>query len=381
MGVGNVGDSLPNDVNELRERLSSLSGQELFALIIVLGIAILLLDLVRRLVMGELAPGRLWRYLWNGLVDSLYIALAAIGLSMTYSILRFANFSHGDLVTTGAFSGWAVAWLIGGWGVYSVGELVLFSPTPAGPTGGELGMDVLASPVAILVGLVMAALLTIAVALAIDRLVYRRMRDAGGIALLIASVGVALALRYLIGVFWTVESHSATASSPILTDLPGWVPVQRINLHELTLVAIAIALIAGLHLLLQYTKLGKAMRAMADNKDLALITGIPTERVIFATWTIGAGLAGVAGYLIVLDRGQFSINIGWFLLLLIFAAVILGGIGSIYGALVGSLVIGITINVSLIWIPSDMNEIAAFTLMILILIVKPDGLLGGVETA
>jgi branched-chain amino acid transport system permease protein len=381
MGVGNMGETVPDSISDARDRLSSLSGQELFALLIVLAIVILLIDLVRRIVMGELALGRLWRYTWNGLVDSLYIALAAIGLSMTYSILRFANFSHGDLVTTGAFSGWAIAWLIGGWGVYSAGELLLFSPTPAGPTGGDLGMNVLASPVAIIVGLVAAALLTIAVALAIDRLVYSRMRDAGGIPLLIASVGVALALRYIIGVFWTVESHSATASAPIITDVPAWFPVDRINLHEMTLVVTAVALIVGLHLLLQYTKLGKAMRAMADNKDLALITGIPTERVIFATWTIGAGLAGVAGYLIVLDRGQFSINIGWFLLLLIFAAVILGGIGSIYGALVGSIVIGLTINVSLIWIPADLNEIAAFTLMILILIVKPDGLLGGVETA
>ena len=381
MGVGNTGEGVSELVDEVRDRLSSPSGQELFALLIVLGIVVLALDLVRRLATGEMAFGRLWRYTWNGLVDSLYIALAAIGLSMTYSILRFANFSHGDLVTTGAFSGWAVAWVIGGWGVYGIGELVLFSPTAAGPTGGELGMNVLASPVAILVGLVAAALLTVAIALAIDRLVYRRMRNASGISLLIASVGVALALRYIIGVFWTVESHSATASAPILEEIPAWLPFERLNLHELTLVVTAVGLIVGLHLLLQYTKLGKAMRAMADNKDLALITGIPTERVIFATWTIGAGLAGVAGYLIVLDRGQFSINIGWFLLLLIFAAVILGGIGSIYGALVGSLVIGLTINVSLVWIPADLNEIAAFTLMILILIVKPDGLLGGVETA
>ena len=381
MGVGNTGNRISDVVDETRDRLSSPSGEELFALAIVLGIAILLLDLVRRILFGEMTVGGLWGYLWNGLVDSLYIALGAIGLSMTYSILRFANFSHGDLITTGAFSGWAVAWLIGGWGAYGVGELILFSPTPTGPTGGGLDMDVLASPVAILIGLLAAAALTIAVALAIDRLVYKRMRDAGGISLLIASVGVALALRYIIGVFWTVESHSATASAPIIEEVPWWLPFDRVNLHEMTLVVISLLLIVGLHLLLQRTKLGKAMRAMADNKDLALITGIPTERVILATWTIGAGLAGAAGYLIVLDRGQFSINIGWFLLLLIFAAVILGGIGSIYGALVGSLVIGLTINVSLVWIPADLNTIAAFTLMIMILIVKPDGLLGGVETA
>lgn len=120
---------------------------------------------------------------------------------------------------------------------------------------------------------------------------------------------------------------------------------------------------------------------MADNKDLALVTGIPTERVVRATWIIGGGLAGVAGYFVVLDRGVIGFNLGWFLLLLIFAAVILGGIGSIYGAIAGGLVIGITYNIVLIWIPSDFNEAAAFALMILVLLYRPDGIFKGVTTA
>nr|WP_256531105.1 branched-chain amino acid ABC transporter permease [Halovivax cerinus] len=333
---------------------------------------LLVVDLIRRLVTGDITFASLLEYLWWGLRDAMYIGLAAVGLSMTYSILRFANFSHGDLITTGAFGGWAAAYLVGGVGVAGVGELILVRATSGGVSPEAVGLDVFASPLAILVGLVVAGAITVLVALAIDRLVYKRMRDQGGIAMLIASVGVALTLRYLLAIIFTNSKRGVTASAP---------DVGPFTAHELTLVLIALVLIVGLHLLLQYTKLGKSMRAMADNKDLALITGIPTERVITATWIIGAAFAGISGYLVVLDRGSISINLGWFLLLLIFAAVILGGIGSIYGALAGSLVIGMTVNVSLIWLPSDLSKVTAFVLMILILVFKPNGLLGGVETA
>lgn len=349
-----------------------------FRIVAFLVLLLLGLDLLRRVLFGGLAVTQIGSLLWNGIVDSLYIGLAGIGLSMTYSILQFANFSHGDLITAGAFGGWTVAYLIGGVGVASLGSRILLD-ADGGAQAGELGMSVVASPIAITVGLVAAVLITIGVALAADRLVYSRLREASGITLLIASVGVALALRYIIAIIYTIDARGIVASAPFWN--PAWLPLERgINLHELTLVVAAGALIVGVHLMLQYTKLGKAMRAMSDNRDLALVTGIPTERVVTATWVIGGGLAGAAGYLIVLDQTQITINVGWFLLLLIFAGVILGGIGSIYGALAGSLVIGVTINLSLIWVPADLNEVTAFTLMILVLLFKPEGLFGGVET-
>lgn len=363
----------------VRSSLRTTRSRQIFGVVLLLGVLILALDLVRLVVTGGIPLSRLSAYLWNGFVDSLYIGLAAVGLSMTYSILRFANFSHGDLLTTGAFSGWTVAYLIGGIGLADLSSRLLLDADGGAPSG-QLGMDVLASPMAIFLGLIAAVIVTVLVALAIDRLVYRKLRDAGGITLLIASVGVALALRYIIAIFYTQDSRGVVASAPFW-DPPDYVPMEPINLHEATLVVSALALIVGVHVLLQYTKLGTSMRAMSDNRDLAQITGIPTERVITATWVIGAGLAGAAGYLIILDQSQITINLGWFLLLLVFAAVILGGIGSIYGALAGSLIIGITINLSLVWIPSDLNEVAAFTLMILVLIFKPEGLLGGIETA
>ena len=366
------------NVSRMRDRLTNPSFQDLFGFLLVAVIGVLALDLVRRVVVGELPPSQLSSLLWNGFVDSLYIGLAAIGLSMTYSILRFANFAHGELLTVGAFGGWTVAYLLGGIGAAGLGSRLLLD-ADGGAQAGALGMSVLGSPLAIVIGVVAAAIITILIALAIDRVVYRKLREAGGITLLIASVGVALALRYVIAIVYTQDTRGIVASAPFWE--PAWLPIERVNLHELTLVVSAIVLIVAVHLLLQHTKLGKSMRAMSDNRDLAMVTGISTERVITATWIIGSGLAGVAGYLIVLDRSQITINLGWFLLLLVFAAVILGGIGSIYGALAGSLVIGITINLSLVWIPSDLNEVAAFTLMILVLIFKPDGLFGGVETA
>jgi len=123
------------------------------------------------------------------------------------------------------------------------------------------------------------------------------------------------------------------------------------------------------------------MRAMADNEDLARVTGIPTERVVRLTWTLGGALAGVSGYLLVLESGTISFNFGWILLLLIFAAVIVGGIGSIYGAMVGGVLIGLVDRLALIWLPSGLTRAAAFLVLIVVLLLRPSGIFSGVSTA
>ncbi|SDQ33684.1 branched-chain amino acid ABC transporter permease [Natronobacterium texcoconense] len=362
-----------------RGRLSKVTVEQWFGALILAVLGVLVLDLVRRVVFGELPVDTLSVFLWRGLVDGLIIALAAVGLSMTYAILKFANFSQGDLVTTGAFAGWTGSYVVAGIGVADFGSRILLN-ADRGTSARELDMHLFGAPLAILVGLIVAALATILVALAFDRLVYKRMRTAGGIPLLIASIGVALVLRYMIVFFYGEHTRGVTRSSPTVDhSLVFW--TDSLHVHQATLVVVGIGLMLALHLMLQHTKLGTAMRAMADNRDLALITGIPTERVILVTWILGAGLTGVAGYLIVLEQETLSFNTGWFLLLLIFSAVILGGIGSIYGAIAGGLIIGLATNVSLVWIPADLTEVAAFTLMILILIFRPAGLFGGVETA
>lgn len=347
---------------------------------------LLLVDLVAKLagvqigpIGGSLSTGRLGSNLWNGIIIGLVIGLAGIGLSMTYSILTFANFSHGDLVSAGAFTGWGVAFVVAAAGREPLRALL--TVRDAGSTSpGDIGAHVLTTPGAILIGLVAAFVITALIALALDRAFYKPMRDRSGISLLIASIGVALVVRYVIQFVYGSNRRGVTAS--VDASNIAFAPLGlSVNAHQLTLAVAAVALMLAMHFMLQRTKLGTAMRAMADNKDLALITGIPAERVVTATWLIGGGLAGASGYLYVMLRGTIQFDFGWLLLLLIFAAVILGGIGSVYGAIAGGLIIGIVFTTSTIWIPSDFNEAAAFAVMILVLLFRPEGLFGGVSTA
>jgi branched-chain amino acid transport system permease protein len=374
-------------------------------ILVLLGVAfgqLLIVDLALKLVGvkiwmfgGSLTISDLSRLFWGGIARGLVFGLAGVGLSMTYSILTFANFSHGDLVTTGAFTGWGVTYLIIGSGTLTAGELLLVRPGGIG-TPGAIGANVVATPVAILGGMVFAGLATATVALAIDRAVYRPLRDRRGIILLISSVGVAFSLRYLIQFVYGSRTRGVRASFDAgepAAELFGYTlvtgegdlnifGVSQFDLNAVTLMVVSLLLMGALHLLLQRTKLGTAMRAMADNEDLALITGIPTERIVTATWLIGGGITGVSGFLIILFRNSIRFNFGWLLLLLIFSAVILGGIGSIYGAIAGGVIIGLVLSLSTIWIPSDFSpRVFAFLAMIIVLLFRPQGLFGGVETA
>jgi branched-chain amino acid transport system permease protein len=347
------------------------------AALVVVAAVVLVVDLVRRLATGDVTPETLGVFVWRGVVNGLVIGLAGIGLSMTYSILNFANFAHGDYISSGAFGGWVATWLVAGLGRADLGALVVLG---AGGSvySSDLGTSITNTPLAIVLGLVAAGVITAVLAVVLDRLVYRPMRGEEGISLLIASIGVAFALRYLLAFTFGTSPRSIaeTPTKPTLAGFTVW-----FNWHELTLVVATLLLMAGVHLLLQRTKLGTAMRALSDNEDLSRITGIPTERVIRWTWMLGAGLAGTAGYLLILESGTIAFNRGWILLLLIFAAVILGGIGSIYGAILGGLLIGLTDTVSQIWLPSDITRAAAFVLMVVVLLYRPEGLFAGRSTA
>ena len=352
---------------------------------LVIGVVLVALWMVWSLGNGLLTGGiqisSLASLVWDGLLRGLIIGLAGIGLSMTYSILNFANFAHGDYLTSGAFAGMATSYLVAGIGQNSIGPLLLVG---AGGSvfGGALGIGVTTAPLAVLLGALVAGVSTIALALLIDRFVYRPIRDESGIALLITSIGVAFALRYLLQFVFGAGVRGTTAAGSVpRVNVPAIDGTFRVTAHDISLVIVAGGLMLGVHLLLQRTKLGKAMRAMSDNEDLARITGIPTERVIRTTWIVGAGLTGVAGYMFILWKGTLGFNDGWLLLLLVFAAVILGGIGSIYGAIGGGIIIGLTASVSVIWIPSEFGRAAAFLVMIVILLFKPEGIFSGRSTA
>lgn len=350
-----------------------------FLVTVVVGV--LVIDLAVRLSTGGVRFATLARYALDGVLRGLVIGLAGIGLSMTYSILNFANFAHGDYITTGAFVGWGVTYLIVGAGEYGVGSLLLVGPG-SNPTGVVLGIGIASTPLAVVLGLVAATVAAAGLALLLDRIVYRPLRGEGGITLLITSIGVAFALRYLLAFsFGTGKRGTVGANGNPGARLNFVDGTVRVSTHDVTLLAVAGGLMLGVHLLLQRTKLGKAMRATADNEDLARITGISTERVIRATWLIGGGLTGAAGYVLVLWKETLVFNDGWLLLLLIFAAVIMGGIGSIYGAIVGGLVIGITASASVLWVPTGMERATAFLVMILVLLFRPEGIFSGRATA
>ena len=341
----------------------------------------------------------------NGLLRGLIIGLAGIGLSMTYSILGFANFAHGDFITVGAFIGTMTSYIVAGVvgaATYDIGTLALMKVEAS-----QLGLAITEGSLAfaaIVLGLLVAGVGTVGVVLLVDRLAFKPIRDRSSVSLLITSIGVALVIRYLANFIWGIEKFSTNAGSNsvwnvavlgsnpedralaegpptwefVITELSGSISA---NAHDLALLVIAVSLMLGVHVLLQTSKLGKAMRAMADNKDLARVTGIPTERVIRFTWVLGGSLTGVAGYTWVLWRGTFGWFDGWLFLLLVFAAVILGGIGSIYGAMAGGLIIGLARDLSTVFIPSGLAKASAFALMIVVLVVKPSGLFAGRTTA
>jgi branched-chain amino acid transport system permease protein len=277
-----------------------------------------------------------------GVVLGAIIALGAVGLSLTYGILRFANFAHGDLVTVGAYIAFVFFTMLG-WPMY-----VAF---PLGMAGGA------------------------AVAISVDRVLYRRLRRTTPVILLISSFGVALMLRALVQLIWGPEATVYQSG----IELPYKFVGLRLKLTQIVILAGSAAIVVGLHFFLQRTRVGKAMRAMSDNTDLARVTGINTEQIILWTWLLGGALTGAAGVFLAMDT-QLHPIMGWKLLLPIFAAAILGGIGKPYGAIAGGLIIGICQEFSTLVISPAYKPAAAFGLMVLVLIVRPSGIFGGVRT-
>jgi branched-chain amino acid transport system permease protein len=311
------------------------------------------------------------QYVVNGIRYGSILMLGAIGLSLTYKILNFANFSHGEFIVVGAYVAYAVDWAL-------FDALPRWIPALADPAHDEL-MRYIALGVAVLAGVIVASV----VAIIIDRVLYRRMRRSAAVVLIIASFGMSLFLRSIVQAIWGTgnKTYAVLIRPGMLFDFG----VFRIRLGTLELATIITAalLVTALHLFLKYTRTGKAMRAMSDNVDLARISGVDTERMIAWTWGIGAGMAAVAGVFMGLNFGAFNPNTGMLVLLSLFAAVILGGIGNPYGAMLGGLVIGVAQNIlvaPVTSISSQYQPAVAFVLMVIMLLIRPQGLLGSSES-
>ena len=294
-----------------------------------------------------------------GIVFGSIIALGAIGLTLVFGIIRFANFAHGDLMSSGAYLA-----------LFMVTGLLSWIGVPD-TTFGSLSFGL-----RMLIAFPVCMFMVGCLAIAADRILYRKLRNnkSGPVMLAMSSLGVAFIIRMLILIFWGADSmfYRPGLMRPAI-EFPLGIKIRP---DQVLILILVFGLVALLHLFMQKTKMGKAMRATSDNMELALVSGIDTERVIILTWGIGGALAAAGGILYGIDV-QVHAYMGWNFLIPLFAATILGTIGNMWGALVGGLVIGVAQQVSTAFLLPTYKPAVAFMLMILILLIRPKGLFGG----
>ena len=302
-----------------------------------------------RLTTGEGGGGdTLWkktlRLTVEGIRFGLVIAMCAIGLSLIFGTTGLVNFAHGEMVTFGAL----VAYF--------------FNQT--------LGWHMLvAAPLAILMGMLLGGVINLGL--------WRPLRErtTGLVAMLVISIGVGVLLRNI------YQYQFGAAARPYKDfQLQQGIELGPVSIvpRDLVIMGLSVLVLVGVASFLQYTRVGKAMRAVSDDKDLAESSGIDVERIILFVWVVGAGLAATGGIFQALDQ-QVNFQFGFQLLLLMFAAVTLGGLGTAYGALVGSLIIGLFVQLSTLVIDAEFKNSAALLVLILVLIVRPQGILGQAE--
>ena len=294
------------------------------------------------------------QFLLDGLIAGAMIGLGAIGVTLTYSILRFSNFAHGDFMAWGAYAALAVV----------------------GALGGSLPMAPLSFGWPLLLAMIVAMGLTAHLALALDWLLFARLRARGqAIIVVMASFGASMALRSLLEFMFT--SSPTYFSRAIQIAQPIGLGV-RITADQAALLVLTLGLVTGMHLFLQRSQRGREMRAYAQNPTLAKVVGIDVDKVVRATWIIGAALACASGVMVGV-LVQIRPLMGLDLLLPIFAAAILGGIGSIPGAVLGGLIIGLSEAAAVQFVGSEWRAAVAFVILMAVLLVRPMGLFGVAE--
>ncbi|WP_309616109.1 ABC transporter permease subunit [Salinibacterium sp.] len=281
---------------------------------------------------------------FNGLSFGLLLALAAIGLSLIFGTTGLNNFAHAEMVTFGALATLSLAvdlaWPI--W-IAIIGALVL---------SGIFGFT-------------------------LDAVLWRplRKKGVGLIPMMIVSIGLSLAVRYTYQYIYGGGTRQLPGADG--ADLKfGAISLSPLDIASMV---ISIVVLLAVAYFLLRTRIGKATRAVSDNPSLASASGIDVDRVIRIVWIVGGVLAGLSGVLFAFYRPGVSWDMGFQILLLIFAAVTLGGLGTAFGALVGSLVVGMFVEVSTLFIPSDMKFVGALAILILVLLVRPQGILGRKE--
>jgi branched-subunit amino acid ABC-type transport system permease component len=275
-----------------------------------------------------------------GFVTASVLAIASVGVTLQFGVTNYVNFAYGDYLTLGAYLAWTA-------------NFVLHLP--------------------FWVSAILATALMGVIAVAISLVVLRPFvqRRASLLYLLIVTFGLSLIIANIVQAIWGVNLQQY--------NIPGQQAVTLgpflLTSDQLLIIVIAIASMVAIHLLLTRTKLGKGMRAMSDNKDLARVSGIDTERITIWTWFISGSLAGLAGVMLALSSAGLEPTLGEGFLFVIFSAVILGGVGHPYGAMIGAVIIGLVTEMSAVWINSAYKSDIAFAVLIVMILVRPQGLI------
>lgn len=315
-------------------------------------------------------PQLLLRQLLIGLTNGAYIALIALGYTLVYGIVELINFAHGDVYMVGAFMSLTLIGLFG-----------LQAATPAA----------VRFPLMIVI-LILTMATTAILNIVIERFAYRRLRSASKLAPLISAIGVSFILQN-VGLLWGylrfpalngVMGSNAVAPKSFPNLLPsdnvfaflGESFRVRLTVKDIIVIVISVSLLAALYLFVQRTKIGKAMRATAQDRDAAALMGIDVNRTISLAFLLGGALAGAAGMLVGLYNGTAVFTMGFTAGLRSFTAAVLGGIGNILGAMLGGLLIGLISALSDQYINAKWTNAVVFGILVLILVFRPTGLLG-----
>jgi len=286
--------------------------------------------------------------LCSGLTRGAIYALIALGYTMVYGIIGLINFAHGEMYMIGTFTALIVS------SVLSIYNL----PLPA-----ILILTVLAS-----------ATWAAAYGFTVERLAYRPLRNASRLAPLISAIGMSIFLQNFVLLAQTSDFQPFPSLIPEFSFMEPYVAV--IGSSDLAILVVSAFMMLLLTLIVKYTRTGMAMRATAQDRKMALLVGIDVDRIISITFIIGSALAAIGGLLIASHIGQINYSIGFIAGIKAFTAAVLGGIGSIPGAVLGSLVLGLTEAFATGYVSSDYEDVFAFALLVLILIFRPAGLLG-----
>lgn len=289
---------------------------------------------------------------FSGLTRGSIYALIALGYTMVYGIIGLINFAHGEIYMIGAFTAFIVATVLSIYGFPSLAIIVL-----AGFA---------------------AAVWASAYGYTIEKLAYKPLRNASRLSPLISAIGMSILLQNYV---LLAQTSDFLPFPQLIPDFKFMDPyADMLGSSDLVILLTTALMMIILTVVIKYTRIGKAMRATAQDTTMAMLVGINVNRIISVTFIIGSALAAVGGLLIASHIGQINFYIGFIAGIKAFTAAVLGGIGSIPGAVLGSFVLGLTESFATGYVSSDYEDVFAFSLLVLILIFKPSGLLGKAET-